>query len=129
MASTIKPKQLEAEKWGDQIRRISHRKLSAIASMARELDPLIGKYDTFAKLYDFDECPTAPQDQIRAWVVITASGYDPAGLGISDDVLPAMWAAPSRIRREIDTRVRTGRFRTLLASLFPPAPALGSLAV
>jgi hypothetical protein len=50
-----------------------------------------GVRNTYARLYDYAEPPTAddPKDYFRAWLLLTALGQKPSAWGIGDDAVPA----------------------------------------
>ncbi len=88
-------KQLEPETWGESLKRAVGRRHKPICDQLGELigAQLIGSRTVFSRLYTYDAAPTDPGEVVRAWLLITASGWDTAPFGISDDQLPPLWDA------------------------------------
>lgn len=88
------------ETWGDGIKRqaqATDRVVSAIRSLAGDF---YGTTNTFAKLHGMEEAPTDPTWRFRAWLLLTAWGFDPAAWGIEVDFPSALDL--KRLKRQMD---------------------------
>ena len=79
------------ENWGERVKRASGGELRGLVrSIAAIAGPLYGTRNTFAKLYEFEDVPTAQIWRERAWLLVVAADYNPADFGLTDVDAPAM---------------------------------------
>lgn len=75
--------------WGEALRVKTNRRLkNAVDGVRQAVGPTIGTRNTFAKLYRLDMPPADPAEAFRAWLLLTACGFEPLDWGIGDDVVP-----------------------------------------
>lgn len=76
--------------WGQVLRGMVGRK--SMKTLAEVAGGIIGaglNRTSLAETFDLDEAPTEGLPGLRAWVILTAIGEDPAAWGVPNSVLPA----------------------------------------
>lgn len=95
MSTTREPKKYQRRTvgWGEALILEIHMS-PGLSPLVRAINAAAGDQgvrNTFARLYDYAEPPTAaqdPKDYFRAWLLLTALGQDPAAWSIGDDAVP-----------------------------------------
>jgi hypothetical protein len=80
---------LEAETWGDQLRRARERSRLRLRELARMISPFEPtSHQRLLNLEELTEPPIDASRRILALLAVVAYGYDPAVFGLSWDDLP-----------------------------------------
>ncbi len=82
--------------WGDDLVVATFHSEGGLLNAVRRIHAAVGDdvgtANTFRRLfYVTDPGELGEKEQRRAWLLLTAYGLDPAGWGISDEVVPSIW--------------------------------------
>lgn len=96
----METKLITAETWGESLARHVGRKFAPMSAELNAAFGVLGSRAQFDKLKQMQEAPANADDVLRAWLLLSMSGFDPADFGVLDEALPpAMDAA--YLRRQV----------------------------